>query len=61
MANEIVSVENLLHKQNEKNVAATVQTSDSNRVGMSIFYGDLSPEKQDFMKPEQTDTDEEST
>lgn len=36
--------------------------SDINKVGQSIFYDcvDLSPEKQDFMKPEQSDTDEES-
>lgn len=39
--------------------------ADMNKVGQSVFYGnhlDLSPtaEKQDFMKPEQSDTDEES-
>lgn len=61
MVKDTMSVVNLVLKQNDKNVAATEQTSDSNRVGMSIFYGDLSPEKQDFMKPEQNDTDEEST
>lgn len=59
MTNDIAAVDNLHHKQSEKNI----EPSDSNRVGMSIFYncGDLSPEKQDFMKPEPNDTDEEST
>lgn len=38
---------------------------DMNKVGKSVFYDciELSPnsvEKQDFMKPEQSDTDEES-
>lgn len=38
--------------------------ADMNKVGQSVFYDclELSPtaEKQDFMKPEQSDTDEES-
>lgn len=60
---DIAAMDNLVHKHNEKNVTASVQAADCNRVGMSIFYdgADLSPEKQDFMKPEQNDTDEEST
>lgn len=43
---------------------ATNKQSDMNKVGQSVFYDclELSPtaEKQDFMKPEQSDTDEES-
>lgn len=41
-----------------------LQTPEINKVGQSVFYDciDLSPaaEKQDVMKPERSDTDEES-
>lgn len=44
--------------------AAANKPADMNKVGQSVFYDclELSPsaEKQDFMKPEQSDTDEES-
>lgn len=45
-------------------VTATNKHTEMNKVGQSVFYDclELSPtaEKQDFMKPEQSDTDEES-
>ena len=43
---------------------AVNKQNDMNKVGQSVFYDclELSPsaEKQDYMKPEQSDTDEES-
>lgn len=48
---------------NSPDTTANKQTN-MNKVGQSVFYDclELSPtaEKQDFMKPEQSDTDEES-
>lgn len=45
-------------------VTVANKQTDMNKVGQSVFYDclELSPtaEKQDFMKPEQSDTDEES-
>lgn len=45
-------------------IDANATPTDTNKVGQSVFYDclDLSPtaEKQDFMKPERSDTEEES-
>lgn len=51
-------------KEVNEMIEATPTPTDMNKVGQSVFYDclDLSPaaEKQDFMKPERSDTEEES-
>lgn len=54
----------LLNPQANSSDAVVDKQTEMSRVGKSVFYDclELSPtaEKQDFMKPEQSDTDEES-
>lgn len=59
-----LQLESSRSQANSPDPTANKQPADMNKVGQSVFYDclELSPtaEKQDFMKPEQSDTDEES-
>lgn len=66
MSTVVVDSEPLESLKPQPNSPSTVteQQADMSKVGKSIFYDcvEISPtaEKQDFMKPEQSDTDDES-
>lgn len=63
VVDDSVPLESSKSQANLPDTAAEKQ-AEMSRVGKSVFYDclELSPtaEKQDFMKPEQSDTDEES-
>lgn len=64
IVDDTASLDTLNPQANSSADAVVDKQIEMSRVGKSVFYDclELSPtaEKQDFMKPEQSDTDEES-